>query len=156
MVESSVQQEAQSVYCTRARDWMSAHFYPYVAVFSSKHTQVAMETNGLTPAEFLRPFGVVGNLSNYSVKTCDKNTPYKLNRFRVNFIDSNNMWSDPKQSDRVTERIISENKPKVKSDLADSVPDTKQKINEKLLQLIEGSRDATERERTPWFTQLKQ
>ena len=83
---------------------MSAHFHPYVAVFSSKLTQAKMmETNGLTPAEFLRPFGVVGNLSNYSVKTCEKNTPYKLNRFRVNFIDSNNMWSDPKQSDRVTE-----------------------------------------------------
>ena len=105
---------------------MSAHFHPYVAVFSSKLTQAKMmETNGLTPAEFLRPFGVVGNLSNYSVKTCEKNTPYKLNRFRVNFIDSNNMWSDPKQSDRVTERIISENRPKIRNDLAEAMPTTK-------------------------------
>ena len=84
-----------------------------------------MEVNGLTPAEFLRPFGEVGNLSNYSVKTCDKNAPYKLNRFRVNFIDSANMWSDPKQSDRITERIISENRPKVRSDIAETMPTTK-------------------------------
>ena len=84
-----------------------------------------METNGLTPAEFLRPFGEVGNLSNYSVKTCDKNTPYKLNRFRVNFIDSSNMWSDPKQSDRITERIINENRPKVRSDIAETMPTIK-------------------------------
>lgn len=50
-----------------------------------------MELNGLTPAEFLRPFGEVGNLSNYVVKTIEKNEPYKLEKFRINFVDSHRM-----------------------------------------------------------------
>ena len=110
------------------------------------------ENNGLTPAEFLRPFGEVGNLSNVSVHTVDKNTPYKLNRFRVNFIDSSKMWSDPKQSDSITQKIVNQNRPKVRSDIAETMPTTKVKINEKLLEMIEHTRASTERERTPWFT----
>lgn len=77
-----------------------------------------LETNGLTPAEFLRPFGEVGNLGNYLVRTSEKNLPYKLNRFRVNFVDSHLMSDHPKPSDRIPEKIINENKPKVRSDMA--------------------------------------
>ena len=74
--------------------------------------------NGLTPAEFLRPFGEVGNLGNYLIRTSEKNMPYKLNRFRVNFIDSHLMSDHPKPSDRIPEKIINENKPKVGGDIA--------------------------------------
>ena len=77
------------------------------------------EINGLTPAEFLRPFGEMGNLSNYLVRTCNKNMPYKLNRFRVNFIDSHLMSDHPKPTDRIPERILSEHKPKVRAEMAD-------------------------------------
>ena len=77
-----------------------------------------LDVNGITPAEFLRPFGEVGNLSNYLVRTCDRNIPYKLNRFRVNFIDSHLMSDHPKPSDRIPERIINENKPKVRNEMA--------------------------------------
>ena len=44
--------------------------------------------------------------------------PYKLNRFRVNFIDSHLMSDHPKPSDRIPEKIINENKPKVGGDIA--------------------------------------
>jgi hypothetical protein len=37
-----------------------------VAVFSSRIAQIKMlDANNLTPAEFLRPYGEVGNLGNY-------------------------------------------------------------------------------------------
>ena len=78
-----------------------------------------MDTNGLTPAEFLRPFGEVGNLSNYLVRTCEKNMAYKLNNFRVNFVDSHLMSDHPKPNDKIPERIINEYKPRVRSEMAD-------------------------------------
>lgn len=86
--------------CIRARNWLTEHFQPFICVFSSKSTQKRMEeANGFTPAEFLRPFGEVGNLSGYLVRTCDKNIPYKLSRFRINFIDSHLMSDHPKPGD---------------------------------------------------------
>jgi hypothetical protein len=43
----------------------------------------------LKPAEFLRPYGIVGNLGGYQLKTNVKNEQgcVKLNNFRVNFVD---------------------------------------------------------------------
>lgn len=108
-----------------------------------------MEVNGLTPAEFLRPFGEVGNLSNYLVRTCDKNMAYKLNRFRVNFVDSHLMSDHPKPADRIPERIINEHKPKVGSEMAhiasSSSKGSKEAINATLQGLIGVTRFATER-----------
>lgn len=75
------------------------------------------EQNGFTPAEFLRPFGEVGNLNGYLVRTCDKNVPYKLNRFRVNFIDSHLMVVD-KDTKQMMHKVIVANKPKVRSEMA--------------------------------------
>ena len=118
------------------------------------------ESNGITPAEFLRPFGEVGNLSNYLVRTCDKNMPYKLNGFRVNFVDSHLMSDHPKASDRIPERIINEHKPKVRSEMANAASfsnrDSKRAINANLMNLLDVNRLATERSQTPWFTQMKQ
>ena len=92
-----------------------------------------LESNGFTPAEFLRPFGEVGNLSNYLVRTCEKNGAYKLNRFRINFVDSHLMSDHPKPTDRIPERIISEHKPKVRSEMANiasfSNRDSKQAVS---------------------------
>lgn len=116
-----------------------------------------LDVNGITPAEFLRPFGEVGNLSNYLVRTCDRNIPYKLNRFRVNFIDSHLMSDHPKPSDRIPERIINENKPKVRNEMANIAinKESKEAINANLMNLIGANRQATERMQTPWFTQMK-
>ena len=131
---SSHVEEPMSENCTRARKWLAEHFQPFVCVFSSKSTQKLMlEVNGLTPAEFLRPFGEVGNLSNYLVRTCENHAPYKLNRFRVNFVDSHLMSDYPKQADRIPERIISEYKPRVRSETANmasfSAHDSKQAVS---------------------------
>mmetsp|Transcript_19371 Transcript_19371/g.26224 ORF Transcript_19371/g.26224 Transcript_19371/m.26224 type:complete len:148 (-) Transcript_19371:84-527(-) len=143
--------------CLRARRWLSEQFQPYVCVYSTKAVLKRMtEVNGITPAEFLRPFGEVGNLSNYLVRTCDRNAPYKLNRFRVNFVDSHLMSEHPKPSDRIPERIINELKPKVRSEMATlasfSTHNSKRAINATLGNLIGANRQATEREQTPWFT----
>ena len=76
-----------------------------------------MELNGLSPADFLRPFGDVGNLNNISFKTVDKNTPYKLSNFRVNFIDSQRMNYDSKFGEKVVAQVIDANKPSVNKSL---------------------------------------
>ncbi len=52
--------------------------------------------NGLSPAEFLRPFGDVGNLGGYAMRTNDKNEAIKLSNFRINFIDASLLNPDPK------------------------------------------------------------
>ena len=75
--------------------------------------------NGLTPAEFLRPFGEVGNLNNYQIKTADKNEPYKLEKFRVNFVDSHRMSMDSKETSRIVERIFTLVRPDIPKFTAD-------------------------------------
>ena len=140
----------------RAKNWIAKHHMPYVCVFSSEITrQRMMDGNGISPAEFLRPFGEVGNLNNYSVKTVEKNQPYKLKKFRINFIDSQNMQDLDKKSTNILNRILQENKPRIKSDITKDMPKTKEEINSRLLSLIGRDRQDTERTQTPWFTQLK-
>jgi len=137
--------EPLSENCVKARRWLAGQFQPYVCVFSTKNVVKRMEdVNGLTPAEFLRPFGEVGNLSNYLVRSCDRNAPYKLNRFRVNFIDNHLMSEHPKPADRIPERIINDLKPKVRSEMATlasfSTHNSKKAINATLSNLIGSSR----------------
>jgi hypothetical protein len=62
---------------------------PYVMVLSSPNAMKKMALNNLKPAEFLRPYGIVGNLGGYQLKTNVKNEQgcVKLNNFRVNFVD---------------------------------------------------------------------
>jgi len=91
MVEMTKELTPQQV---TIRKWLASQFMPYVAVFASPTTIEKFAKNNLTPAEFLRPYGHVGNLNNYSMKTADKSEPYKLNNFRVNFIDKNLMEND--------------------------------------------------------------
>jgi len=88
------------------RRWLTQHFAPQVVVFSTKITLEKFIDNGITPAEFLRPFGEVGNLGNYQIKTAEKNEPYKLEKFRVNFVDSHRMFMDSKETSRIVERIF--------------------------------------------------
>ncbi len=45
--------------------------------------------SSLTPGELFRPFAEVGNLNNISLQTCEKNQPFKLKNFKVDFVDSN-------------------------------------------------------------------
>ncbi len=51
---------------------------PYVMVMASPTVEKKMAANNLTPAEFLRPFGEVGNLGGYTMRTNDKNDAVKL------------------------------------------------------------------------------
>lgn len=44
--------------------------------------------SSLNPAEFLRPFGDVGNLNNIALQTVEKNMPFRLQNFKINFVDS--------------------------------------------------------------------
>ena len=92
---------------TRVRKWLTQHFTPQVVVFSSKTVQAKMmDQNGITPAEFLRPYGDVGNLGNYQIKTTDKTEPYKLDKFRVNFIDSHRMNFETQETSKIVSRIF--------------------------------------------------
>ena len=101
---------------------------PYVCVFSSPNTyNRMMDFNGFSPAEFLRPFGEVGNLNNYSIKTVEKNPFFKLNNFKINFIDSQAMWDQAKKTENLPTKIIHENKPRIKPNM--NPPTTKEEIN---------------------------
>ena len=60
---------------------------PYVMVLSSTNAMKKMALNHLKPAEFMRPYGVVGNLGGYKLMLNEKNGGVKLNNFRVNFVD---------------------------------------------------------------------
>lgn len=81
---------------------------PYVMVQASKTTEVKMAANNLSPAEFLRPFGEVGNLGGCTLRTSDRNESVKLQNFSVNFIDSNQMTGDSK----ILNLVLKECKPK--------------------------------------------
>jgi hypothetical protein len=51
---------------------------PYVMVFASPSATKKFEANNLSPAEFLRPFGEVGNLGGYTLRTNEKQERVKL------------------------------------------------------------------------------
>ena len=76
------------------KKWLAQLFMPYVAVFSTTSAQEKFALNSITPAEFFRPFGNVGNMNNYSMKTVDKSEPFKLSNFRINFVDKELMQND--------------------------------------------------------------
>jgi hypothetical protein len=82
---------------------MAEKFMPHIMVLSSDSAILKMKQNGLTPAEFLRPFGNVGNLGNISLKTIDKHESFKLSNFRVNFIDSFVIQNNPKLSAQIVD-----------------------------------------------------
>jgi len=90
-----------------------------VAVFSSQEVEIKMQDmNGFTPAEFLRPYGDVGNLNNTSLFRHD-GTSFKLKNFRVNFIDSKRMkQTNQEENGKLVSKIVKTNTPKnfLKSD----------------------------------------
>jgi hypothetical protein len=60
--------EINNIMRSNVRKVLADRFSPVVAVFSS-HTvrETLQKNNGFSPAEFLRPFGEVGNLGNISL-----------------------------------------------------------------------------------------
>jgi putative protein kinase ArgK-like GTPase of G3E family len=60
---------------------------PFMMVQASATAMTKMAQNKLSPAEFMRPFGEVGNLGGLAMRTVEKNEVVKLLNFRVNFID---------------------------------------------------------------------
>ena len=62
------------------------------AVFSSKAViDIIKKEAGLTPSELLRPFAEVGNLGNISLNTVERNLPFKLKNFKIDFVDAHKM-----------------------------------------------------------------
>jgi len=73
----------------QVRKWLSSRFSPTCAVFSSPSVkEILKKQSSLTPAELFRPYAEVGNLNNISLQTCEKNAPFKLKNFKVDFVDS--------------------------------------------------------------------
>ena len=71
------------------RKWLAQRFSPVAAVFSSQTTKDFIKSNAsLTPAELLRPFSDVGSLNNITINTVERNQPYKLKNFKIDFIDA--------------------------------------------------------------------
>jgi hypothetical protein len=76
----------------KMRRWLSSHFTPYILTFASYNAKKKLASNNLTPAEFLRPFGEVGDCGSYTMRTAEKNEFYKLStNFRLNFVDIEDM-----------------------------------------------------------------
>ena len=89
MVETSTgEPTVQSQEQMKAKKWLASHFMPYVMVFASPTANKKFEANNLSPAEFLRPFGEVGNLGGYTLRTNEKQERVKLQNFKINFVDS--------------------------------------------------------------------
>lgn len=127
---------------------------PIVMVFSSSSAKKKMEQNNLTPAEFLRPFGEVGNLGGYTIRTNEKQERVKLENFRVNFIDSNLVVNPELRSDnKVIEAILMDKKPTLDDDIHEH---SRAKAKDDLLSKIGNSRKGTEMEQTPWYSLWKQ
>ena len=119
----------------------------------------------LTPAELLRPFGEVGNLGNIALQTCEKNQPFRLKNFRVDFVDSNKIDTmNPNDQSMYIDVIIQNSAPKKFFDSSassllgnqgSSIQQNQQKELEQwqnqLISLVEKGEEFV----TPWFTSWK-
>lgn len=80
-----------------AKNWLAKNFMPYIMVHASPGAIAKLAPNNLRPAEFLRPFGAVGNLGGYAFRTVgDQNESIKLSNFRVNFVGADALCLDQK------------------------------------------------------------
>jgi hypothetical protein len=74
------------------RRWLADRFCPVGIVFSSPAVrEQLLKFSSLGPAELLRPFSEVGNLGNVALQTCEKNAPFRLQNFKLNFVDSHKL-----------------------------------------------------------------
>ena len=105
-----------------ARKWLSQRFMPYCLVHASKITPAKLIINNLSPAEFLRPFGQVGNLGGYIVRTSDRNDGKNFQNVTVNFVDSSHMTGDP----TIVNLILKQCKPKQDDHVSDLDRETAQ------------------------------
>ena len=82
----------QGVIYREIRRWLSERFCPTGIIFSSGAVRESLlKQSSLSPAELLRPFSDVGNLNNISLSTCEKNQPFRLQNFKLNFVDSHKL-----------------------------------------------------------------
>jgi hypothetical protein len=115
---------------------------PYVMVMASQTVEKKMAANNLTPAEFLRPFGEVGNLGGYTMRTNDKNDAVKLQNFRVNFVDSQMLRPDPARTgNKVVDLIFKECKPRQDEKIKNL---NRNQAKQELIDKIGSSRKVTE------------
>lgn len=128
---------------------------PYMMVQSSKTCRAKLDKNNLSPAEFLQPFGEIGSLNGMQIRTSDKNEAVKLHKFRVNFVDSNQLNPDPRQAQKVVDMMFQECSPSAQNKAKSPSNHTRQQAEEELAQKLSRSRKATEESETPWFTNWK-
>ena len=117
-------------------------------VQASKTTEIKLAGNNLSPAEFLRPFGEVGNLGGYSLRSSDRNESVKLQNFSVNFIDSSLMTVDSKGF----KFDFSKCTPKQDDSISNM---TRDEAQDSLMDLVGPTRKATEMAQTPWYAYWK-
>lgn len=72
----------------RLKYQLSQYFSPMAVVFSTDNFQKMIQKYGLTPAEFLRPFGILkedafGKFSNFS-----EDPPVQLKHMKLNFYNN--------------------------------------------------------------------
>eukprot|EP00826_Nyctotherus_ovalis_P024453 TRINITY_DN18915_c0_g2_i1.p2 TRINITY_DN18915_c0_g2~~TRINITY_DN18915_c0_g2_i1.p2 ORF type:complete len:111 (+),score=16.82 TRINITY_DN18915_c0_g2_i1:96-428(+) len=75
------------------RDYVTKHFRPSCIVFSSPSAQAMCETNNLSPAEMLLPFGDMSK-EIISVSTAEKSS-HQLKEFLIDFYDSTDYEAVP-------------------------------------------------------------
>jgi hypothetical protein len=92
MVDYSSQSVVAGVIYRDVRKWLAERFAPTALVFSSGAVRdILLKQSSLGPAELLRPFADVGNLNNIALQTCEKNSPFRLLNFKMNFVDSHKL-----------------------------------------------------------------
>ena len=108
MVEDANRMTQTNPVHSRLKKWLATKFTPNVAVFSSPVARELIKRQAfMSPAEMLRPFGDIGTQNTRTVSTHERSNPYKLTKFRLNFIDSHKIDALPqKDSNMIFDYII--------------------------------------------------
>jgi hypothetical protein len=100
--------DANNMVHSRIKKWLADKYQPNAAVFSSPAARELLKRQAMmTPAEFLRPFGDMSSQNFRTIITHERSNPYKLLKFKLNFVESSKM--DPvaqKDSSMIFDYII--------------------------------------------------
>eukprot|EP00347_Sterkiella_histriomuscorum_P023756 403333495 len=147
----------------QVRRWLGTRFSPSCAVFSSGTVKdILKKQSSITPAELFRPFAEVGNLGNISLQTCEKNQPFKLKNFKIDFIDSYKIEGNNQHDQSILIDFIIQNSSPSKFDESSQNINTIQtllngvKDQEQARRMLIGLQDLDRDELlTPWFSKWK-
>lgn len=91
-------------------DWISNSYLPNCIVYSTTKAETIIGKNGVTPAEFLRPFGnFTGNTISFSFS--DKFS-INIKNFKLDFFDSTKFTKlNFSQMNEILENVFTSNQP---------------------------------------------